>query len=108
MTINNSFVHDSRQRVAVSSISFVKSTFLCDELKRAFPAIHLNETGSHLSEFKLIEFLKKADGALVGRENINDRVKSSTQNSYQLVFKRKLYYSDWTKNDINSNCKEND
>ena len=76
MAINNSSIHDFRPRIAVTSTSFVKSTVLCDELKRAFPDTHFNETGSHLSEFELIEFLKKADAAVVGKENINDRTLS--------------------------------
>ena len=72
MTINKSYSHDPLPRVMVASTSFAKLSILCDELKRFFPNAHFNNTGKHLSEPELIDFLEDADAAIIGKEKIND------------------------------------
>ena len=53
-------------RVAVTSISFGKSSLLRNELQQAFPNSFFNEKGRRFNEAELIEFLKGADAAVVG------------------------------------------
>ena len=56
--------------------TFCKSAILRKELAHIFPNTYFNETGNCLSESELIEFLKDADAAVVGMENINDQILS--------------------------------
>jgi len=62
--------------VAVTSVSFCKSPILKKEIKKFFPNTYFNETGGYLPEPELIDFLKNADAAIVGMENINDNILS--------------------------------
>ncbi len=64
--------------IAVTSISFSKNTALRKKLKNIFPNSFFNESGNHLSEQKLINFLKNTDAAIVGSEQITDKVLSQT------------------------------
>ena len=68
----------SKFRVAVTSISFSKSTILRKELNQVFPNSFFNEQGLRFSETELIEFLKDADAAVVGIEPITNQVLSKT------------------------------
>lgn len=65
-------------RIAVTSISFGKSTTLRHELKKVFPNSYFNEQGRRFSENELTEYLTDADAAIVGIEPITDQVLSKT------------------------------
>jgi len=60
--------------VAVTPPAFCASADLCGEVSAAFPAARFNTTGRYFSEAELIEFLRGADAALVGRDPIGDAV----------------------------------
>jgi len=64
--------------IAVTSISFGKSTFLREELLRAFPNSVFNEGGHRLSGKELFEFLKDASAAIVGTEAIDGSILEHT------------------------------
>ena len=70
--------NDLSPKVAVTSVSFCKSKILREELEQVFPNTHFNETGNHLPGSELINFLKDADAAVIGMENINDNIVSKT------------------------------
>ena len=78
MTLNKSYNHDPVLRIVVASTSFAKSSILCDELKRFFPNTHFNNTGKHLSEPELINFLEDADAAIIGTEPITEKILAQT------------------------------
>ena len=77
MTINSKSGY-SEPKVAVTSISFGKSTALREELLRVFPNSVFNESGQRLSGRALIEFIGDAAAAIVGVETINDSVLKNT------------------------------
>ncbi|MDA8560466.1 phosphoglycerate dehydrogenase [Nitrospinae bacterium] len=58
-------------RVVVTPPSFCKSTFLRAELSSHFSNIVFNEKDRYLSGHELIEFLKDADAAMIGRDLIS-------------------------------------
>jgi D-3-phosphoglycerate dehydrogenase len=65
-------------KIAVTSISFGKSTSLRKELLRIFPNSIFNESGQRLSGKELIEFIGNADAAIVGVETIDDSILKHT------------------------------
>jgi phosphoglycerate dehydrogenase-like enzyme len=78
MTDNNPKSKDLEPKIAVTSVSFGKSTVLREELLRVFPNSVFNENGQRLSGGKLIEFINNADAAIVGVEVINDSLLAHT------------------------------
>jgi phosphoglycerate dehydrogenase-like enzyme len=58
-------------RVVVTPPSFCKSPFLRAELSSHFPNTVFNEKDGYLSGHELIEFLKDADAAMIGRDLIS-------------------------------------
>ena len=77
--INTNLSHSlsiSDRLITVASSSFSKSDLLRKELKGVFPNIIFNESGHPLSEAELSEFLKDADGTIIGIEPITDLVLS--------------------------------
>ena len=58
-------------RVVVTPPAFCKSPSLRAELSSHFPNIVFNEKDSYLSGLELIEFLKDADAAMIGRDLIS-------------------------------------
>ncbi len=60
------------EMIAVTSRSFSRSTFLCQQLKQHFANIRFNEKGIKLTDGELIEFLSGADGAIIGLEKIDE------------------------------------
>lgn len=64
-------------RVAVTPPAFCKSSSLRTELSSHFPDVVFNEKYKYLSGSELIEFLKDADAAIIGRDRVNaDLVRS--------------------------------
>ena len=57
--------------IKVTSPSFSKSKVLQKELLEKFPGAIFNTEGVRYSDEELIEYLKSADGAIIGLENIN-------------------------------------
>ena len=68
----------SNSRVAVTSLSFTKSTALRKKLQQKFPNCFFNESGHTLSGPELVDFLKSANAAIVGPETINASVLENT------------------------------
>ena len=59
-------------KIAVTAPAFCRSEILCDELHRIFPGPKFNQKGHYLSPSDLIEFLQDADGAVIGRDLIDE------------------------------------
>ena len=57
--------------IAVTSRSFCKNTSLVSELKMRYSQVILNETGKTLAGNELINFLSKADKAIIGIEEMS-------------------------------------
>ena len=57
--------------IAVTSRSFCKNTHLVNELKKHYSQVLLNETGKTLADKNLIDFLAKADKAIIGIESMS-------------------------------------
>jgi len=57
--------------IAVTSRSFCKNTALVSELKMRYSQVILNETGKTLVDHDLINFLSKADKAIIGIEDMS-------------------------------------
>jgi D-3-phosphoglycerate dehydrogenase len=77
--INNSHSsHFPGPKIAVTSVSFAKSTALCDELKRIFPNSVFNKQGQLLSGKELVKFINDADAAIVGAETIDGAILDQT------------------------------
>ncbi len=64
-------------RIAVTPPAFCKSDLLRDELTRSLPNAVFNEKDRYLTEPELIDFLQDAEGAIIGRDPINDGVLKS-------------------------------
>jgi phosphoglycerate dehydrogenase-like enzyme len=61
-------------RIAVTPPAFCNSKILRDELCKSFPNSTFNEKDRYLSESELIEFLLNSEGAIVGRDPVNENV----------------------------------
>lgn len=61
-------------KIAVTPPAFCKSKSLREELSKSFPNTTFNEKDRYLSEPELIEFLKGAEGAIVGRDPVTEKV----------------------------------
>lgn len=66
--------------VAVTPSNLAQSPALRTELSQAFAKTLFNEKNRYLTEPELIEFLREADGAVIGRDIINDNVLSKLPN----------------------------
>jgi phosphoglycerate dehydrogenase-like enzyme len=64
-------------KIAVTPPAFCKSDLHREELSRLFPATQFNEKDRYLSEAELIEFLQDAEGAIIGRDPVNETVLKS-------------------------------
>ena len=60
------------QKVAVTSISFGKSSTLREKLLHIFPNSVFNEHGEKLHDKSLVKFISDADAAIVGVEAIDN------------------------------------
>ena len=58
----------SNAKIVVTSRTFCQVPSLCEELIETFPNTILNTKGAFFQRFDLIEFLKEADGILLGTE----------------------------------------
>ncbi|NIQ01924.1 MAG: hydroxyacid dehydrogenase, partial [Nitrospinaceae bacterium] len=61
-------------RLAVTPPAFCRSKILRTELTRFFPHSTFNTKDRYLSEDELIDFLQEAQGALIGRDPVTERV----------------------------------
>ena len=57
--------------IAVTSRSFCKNMTLVEELKTRYAQVLLNDTGKTLAGNDLINFLSKADKAIIGIEDMS-------------------------------------
>jgi D-3-phosphoglycerate dehydrogenase len=67
-------------KIVVTVAAFSKNEFLVGEIRALYPDCVLNTQGKRFSPQELIEFLKDADGAIVGLDQINDEVLSQCPN----------------------------
>lgn len=67
-------------KIAVTSPSFSTNKKLQEEIYRVFPNAKLNISGKRFDKAELIEYLRDADGAVVGLEPIDQEVISSCSN----------------------------
>lgn len=68
------------ETVVVASRSFSKNDYLISELKQHYSHIILNETGKTLQEKELLEFLRPADKAIIGIEEISNSLLDNLPN----------------------------
>ena len=66
--------------VAVASRSFSNNDFLVSELKKLYSNVFLNKTGKTLTGDELINFLERANKAIIGIERISDTVIANLPN----------------------------
>ena len=64
-------------KIAVTPPAFCKSDLQRDELIRSFPNTTFNQKDRYLSEAELIEFLRDAEGAIIGRDPVNEKILKS-------------------------------
>lgn len=64
-------------KIAVTPPALCKSDLHRDELTRLFPNTTFNEKDCYLSESELIDFLQDVDGAIIGRDPVNENVLKS-------------------------------
>jgi phosphoglycerate dehydrogenase-like enzyme len=67
-------------RIAVTPPAFCNSKILRDDLCKSFPNSTFNEKDRYLSESELIEFLLNSEGAIVGRDPVNEKVLQALPN----------------------------
>ena len=63
--------------IKVTSTSFSQCEILKKELKEKFPNSEFNEEGNKFSDKELINYLKDANGAIIGLENMSGAVLSN-------------------------------
>jgi len=66
--------------IRVTSPSFSKNSTLINEITNKFPNIEFNREGKNYLEKELIDYLKDADGAVIGLEQMTSNVLSSLPN----------------------------
>ncbi len=64
----------SSLRVVVTPPPFCNSSTLVAELRRSFPNTVFNDKGRYLTDLELAGFLSEADAAIVGRDNITEKI----------------------------------
>jgi len=64
----------SNAKIVVTSRTFCQVPSLCEELIETFPNTTLNTSGAFFQRLDLIEFLKEADGILLGTEAMDREV----------------------------------
>jgi phosphoglycerate dehydrogenase-like enzyme len=67
-------------KIVVTTAAFSKNEVLVREIRSFFPDSLFNFEGKKFNTYELIEFLKDADGAIVGLDQINDEVLSQCPN----------------------------
>ncbi len=73
-------MQSSSVKIAVTPPAFCKSDLHRDELTRLFPNTAFNEKDRYLTEPELIDFLQGIDGAIIGRDPVNENVLKSLPN----------------------------
>ncbi|MGV7221815.1 MAG: phosphoglycerate dehydrogenase [Nitrospinales bacterium] len=67
-------------RIGITPPAICKIKSFRENLLTTFPNAVFNETGKYFTEEDLIEFLKDADGVLIGRDPLTDKVLTSLPN----------------------------
>lgn len=63
-------------KIAVTTVAFSKNNFLREELSKAFLHVKFNNSLKRFTKEELKSFLKEADGAIVGLDNIDEELLS--------------------------------
>lgn len=63
-------------KIAVTTVAFSKNNFLREELSKAFLHVKFNDSLKRFTKEELKSFLKEADGAIVGLDNIDEELLS--------------------------------
>jgi len=69
----------NQYNIVVTANAFSKNKILRDQLLSIFPNAKFNETGLRFTKEELVDFLKNADAAIVGLDQIDDSVLSQTK-----------------------------
>lgn len=67
-------------KIVVTTAAFSKNEVLVRQIRSLFPDCVLNVEGKRFSQQELIKFLKDADGAIIGLDQINDEILSQCPN----------------------------
>ncbi len=70
-------------KIVVTSPSFSKNKTLCEEVSALFSEVIINSDGKRMKGQELIDYLKDADGAIIGTEKITEEI---LQNCPKLQF----------------------
>ncbi|EKH5340910.1 hydroxyacid dehydrogenase, partial [Campylobacter jejuni] len=62
------------KKIAVTTVAFSKNQYLREKLNSYFKCVQFNDSLKRLSQDELKSFLKYADGAIVGLDEINEDV----------------------------------
>jgi len=66
------------KKIVVTTVAFSKDKELVDKLKSFFADVKVNIEGKRFSKDELIEYLKDADGAIVGLDKIDESILAHT------------------------------
>ncbi len=68
------------KKIAVTTVAFSKNQYLREKLNSYFKCVQFNDSLKRLSQDELKSFLKYADGAIVGLDEINEDVLKEAKN----------------------------
>ncbi|EAJ5709286.1 hydroxyacid dehydrogenase [Campylobacter lari] len=68
------------KKIAVTTVAFSKNQYLRDKLKSYFANVKFNDVFKRLDRDELKKFLKDADGAIIGLDEINEEILKDLKN----------------------------
>ncbi|EDP5968066.1 phosphoglycerate dehydrogenase [Campylobacter jejuni] len=68
------------KKIAVTTVAFSKNQYLREKLNSYFKCVQFNDSLKRLSQDELKSFLKDADGAIVGLDEINEDILKEVKN----------------------------
>ncbi|EHS0799434.1 TPA: phosphoglycerate dehydrogenase [Campylobacter coli] len=68
------------KKIAVTTVAFSKNQYLRDKLKSYFANVQFNDVFKRLDRDELKKFLKDADGAIIGLDEINEEILKDLKN----------------------------
>ncbi|MCV3430659.1 phosphoglycerate dehydrogenase [Campylobacter lari] len=68
------------KKIVVTTVAFSKNQYLRDKLKSCFANVKFNDSFKRLDRNELKEFLKDADGAIIGLDEINEEILKDLKN----------------------------
>ncbi len=68
------------KKIVVTTVAFSKNQYLRDRLKSCFVNVKFNDLFKRLDRNELKEFLKDADGAIIGLDEINEEILKDLKN----------------------------